>query len=232
MNRSPLRSILPPLTITLASLALAGCGGGALRASIATADKCPTGEDCTHAGFDAPVAIGATVHPDFQTQLSGSSGQSFHYVAVAPTVLAVDDGAVTGRAAGTSALLLVTDGETVVDFLHVWVKQPTKVRLAATVPGRDKSAITDGPVELLVGDSIFVSAVLSADGQRLIGTAPSEWKADEGVLSILREGSVDRRRVVALKPGKTELSVSVLGLDAKIEVIVRRNDVASSRGVM
>lgn len=223
---------MPPLTIALAALTLAGCGEGALRASISTADKCPVGEECNHAGFDGPVAVGATVHPDFQTKLSGSSGQSFRYVAVAPTVLQVDDGAVTGLAAGTSALLLVTDGDTVVDFLHVWVKQPTKVKLAATVPGREKAAITDGPLELLVGDSIFVTALLSADGQRLIGTAPSEWKADEDVLSILREGSVDRRRIVALKPGKTELSVSTLGLEATVEVIVRRNDVQNGRGVM
>ncbi|MFO0613833.1 MAG: hypothetical protein U0414_14670 [Polyangiaceae bacterium] len=227
MNSTLRPPLLFGLLLTLASLASTGCGEGALRAAIATADTCLPGQECGHAGFDAPVAVGAVVHPDFQMKIPGSAGASHRYVSVSPSVLEVDDGDVVGRSEGTSALMLVTDGDTVVDFIHVWVKAPTKLRLAATVPGREKAMVTGGPIELLVGDAIFVSAVLSADGQRLIGSAPGEWSADEGVLSILREGNEDRRRVVALRPGKTELSLATLGLEASIDVVVRANAVES-----
>lgn len=228
MNSIVRRRILPLLGLGIALFAT-GCGEGALRASIATADTCLPGHECNHAGFDAPVAIGATVHPDFQMKIQGTAGAGYRVVSASPNVLEVFDGDVIGRAAGMSALMLVSEGDTVVDFIHVWVKAPTRVRLAATVPGRDKAALTDGPIELLVGDSIFVSSVLSADGQRLIGAAPGEWEADEAVLSVLREGSGDRRRVVALKPGKTELSLTTLGLAASIDVVVRSAG-ASSHG--
>lgn len=224
MNSIVRQRILPllgPLLGLGAAVFMTGCGEGALRASVATADTCMPGQDCTHAGFDAPVAIGATVRPDFQMKIQGSAGAGYRFVSASPNVLEVDDGDVIGRSPGMSALMLVSDGETVVDFIHVWVKAPTKVRLAATVPGRDKASVTSGPIELLVGDSIFVSAVLSADGQRLIGAAPGEWEADEAVLSVLREGNEDRRRVVALRPGKTELSVTTLGLAASIDIVVR-----------
>jgi hypothetical protein len=229
-----LLGVLPGVLGALLPLAGAtGCGAGALRQSIATSDACAPGEEpCTHAGFDAPLAIGAYFEPDFHTHLPGNAGASFHYVSAAPSVLEVADDRVFGRMPGTSALMLVTDGDTVVDFLHVWVKAPTKVRLASTIPGRDKAVLTDGPIELLAGDTIFVSAMFSADGQRLMGNAPSDWVTDEKVLSILREGSDDKRRVVALAPGKTEISVSSLGLEAAIEVIVRPGRVASKGGAM
>lgn len=218
------RWVLSTLVGSSAALFGAGCGEGALHVAVATAETCAPGADCTHAGFDAPVAVGAVVHPEFQTKLAGSAGAGFRFVSASPDVLDVDGGDVVGKSPGLSALLLVTDGETVVDFLHVWVKAATKVRVAATAPGREKATITSGPIELLVGDAIFVSAELTADGQRLIGAAPSEWEADEGVLSVLREGNEGHRRVVALHPGSTSLRVTTLGLENEIDVVVRAGE--------
>jgi hypothetical protein len=43
----------------------------------------------------------------------------------------------------------------------------------------------------------------------LAGTVDAEWTLDSSAAAVLREGLVDRRRIVGLAPGQTRLTVRV-----------------------
>jgi hypothetical protein len=219
MSLSNLASWSVPLALAMSS-ALAGCGGGALRQA-AVADSCAPGDpDCSRAGFDAPLALGATARPVTKISLTGSAAPGIHYESAAPDILEVDGGVVIGKSAGASALLFVSDADTVLDFLHVWVKAPTALDVTASTPGSDQMGHVDGPLELMVGEDAQVAIAPSADGQRLLGTSAAEWTIEPAIAILLREGSDARRRIVASAPGKAVIHVKMLGLESTIDVRV------------
>jgi len=214
------------LTTSIASAALfaglvSGCGGAGAFHQAMTSDSCRAGDpDCSRAGFDAPLALGATASPRTQVSLDGTAGPSVHYESAAPSIIDVEGGHVFAKSEGASALMFVTDANTVLDFLHVWVKKPTELRLTSTVPGQSTSGRVDGTIELLAGEELRMSAEPTADGQRLLGSGPAEWSIEPPIADILREGSEDHRRVVAEHPGKAVLHVRMLGVEATLDLVI------------
>ena len=198
----------------------AGCGGGAFRQAV-TSDDCKAGDErCSRAGFDAPLALGATALPKIRVTLNGSASPGLHFESAAPSVLEVEGGRVVGKREGTSALLFVSDANTVLDFLHVWVKKPTTLELDAALPGRDVSGRVDGAIDLLVGEELRLTAKPLADGQQLLGTGAAEWTVDPPIATLLREGSDDHRRIVAQTPGSATLHVTMLGVESSMQIVI------------
>lgn len=215
-----MRELLSLLCAVGMGTLVAGCGAGAFRQA-ATSDDCKAGDErCDRAGFDAPLALGATASPQIHVTLNGSASPGLHFESAAPSVLAVEDGRVLGKSEGTSALLFVSDANTVLDFLHVWVKRPTTLRIDAALPGREVSGRIEGPIELLVGEELRLVAKPVADGQTLLGTGEAEWVVDAPLATLLREGSDDHRRLVAEAPGSLKLRVRMLGVESVVAIVI------------
>jgi hypothetical protein len=214
--------------VVLLGLALGtGCGAGAFRQAV-TSDRCKVGDDGCVRALDAPIAVGAEATPDVHARIDGSGTPSLHLETAAPSILDVREGRVVGRAEGMSALLFVADGGTVIDLLHVWVKKPTALELDATLPGRAPSGRIDGRIDVFVGEELRVSARPVADGQRLAGEAETAWKIEPPLLTLLREGADDGRRLVAEAPGQAVLSVTSLGLERQIPIVVHAREAAKA----
>jgi hypothetical protein len=59
------------------------------------------------------------------------------------------------------------------------------------------------------------------DAQRLGGDADAVWtSSNEAAVSVLRDGSSDRRRLRARAPGKSKVTVAVNGATATVDVEV------------
>ncbi len=207
-------------TLLLSVLATSACGHGALGQAT-FADGCgPEGASCARRGFEAPIAVGATLRPEVRLDLQGAGTPAAHYQSVAADVLRAERGLLEGRAAGVSAVLLVTDSGTVLDFFHVWVKRPTHLRLfLRSTVGAAEEELTDR-VELLAGESVRLSASLFGDGQALAGDAEQQWTLDEPIAAVLYEGTSGRRRIVAREPGRGTLRVRSLDQTAFVDVVV------------
>jgi hypothetical protein len=202
------------------ALGLGGCGGGAMQQGFVS-DACKAGDpSCARSSFERPIALGASIHPEVHLTLRGSAGPGFHLESAAPTVLEVDGGSVIGRAQGMSALLFVGDSGTVIDFIHVWVKQPSALRLSSAEAG---SAVHDlnGLVEMLPGESIRVTATPVADGQDLLGAGDAVWTVEPPIAKLMREGNDGERRVVAREPGHAVLRVKTLGVESTLDIVVQ-----------
>ncbi len=206
--------------MTPALFLLVGCGHGAIGQAVLS-DGCRAEDSaCEKRGFEAPIAVGATVEPEVRIDLRGSGAPAAHFTAVGDDVIVADRGVLRGKAAGVAAVLLRTDSGTVLDFFHVWVKAPTHLKLFQLAPaGSTPEAITT-PLELLEGESVRLSASLFGDGQPLAGRADQEWTIDRPVVAVLGEGRSDRRRLVALEPGRTTLRVRSLDQTAFVEIVV------------
>lgn len=196
--------------------ALAGCGVGALGQAALVDDK---GHESARQGFDRPLAVGATVRPEIDYKLRGAGAPSMHYEAADEAVIAADNGVLRGTRAGLTSLLLVSDDGMVLDFFHLWVKEPTTLALRQ-VFADDKAAELSGRVELLPGEALHLSATLRGEGQDLGGTATDTWKVDGGAVAVLEEGRAGRRRVIALQPGRATLEVRMLDRIATLTIEV------------
>lgn len=184
-------------------------------------DNCRLGDpSCLRNRFTAPIAVGATVTPEIDVAIRGTTGPALHFESANDAVLAADRGALRGKAPGIAALLLVTDSGTVIDFLHVWVKGPTGIQLTALSPTEGRGEPVVEGIDLLPGESMRLSATLHGDGQPLAGDAPQSWTIDKPIAAILRDGAGGRRRIVAVEPGRATLRVEALEEVAQVEVVV------------
>ncbi len=86
----------------------------------------------------APLAIGTRFHPDVSAEIAGSRRRTCVLESAAPSVLAVEDGALVAKQPGASAVLISTDDGSVVDFVHVWVAPVTNITLARRDGDRDR----------------------------------------------------------------------------------------------
>lgn len=171
---------------------------------------------CARKGPLAPLAIGTRFYPEASTRIDGTATPVLRLESAAPDVLAIEDGALVAKQAGASAVLISTDDGSVVDFIHVWVAPVTKVTLSR----RDGERI-GGAIGLAVGEDVTLVPALWSGSQRLAGDADPRWTAsDDNALSILRDGSTDRRRLRARAPGKTTVAVAVGDARATVEVEV------------
>jgi hypothetical protein len=198
-------------------LPAAGCAMGGAMKQATLVGQCAEGDvACSRRHPQAPLAVGTRFYPDVSAEIAGSTTPSLRLDSAAPDVLAVDDGALVARAPGASAVLISTDDGAVVDFVHVWVAPVTRIILAR----RDGDRIA-GAVGLAVGEDVTLAPSLWNQAQRLAGDADATWTvSDDSVVSLLRDGSSDRRRLRARAPGKATVTVALGAVHTSVDVEV------------
>lgn len=201
-------------------LPLTACAhAGALRQVNLVGQCAETDVACSRRHPVAPIAIGAKFYPEVSSDAAGSTTPNLVLDSAVPAVIAVEDGALVAKSQGTSAVLITTDDGSVVDFIHVWAAPVTKVTLA-----RKDGDRVGASIGLAVGEDITLHPALWNGAQKLAGEGQVTWTSsagDAGPVAILRDGSVDRRRLRARTPGKATITVSLgdTKTDVEIEVV-------------
>jgi hypothetical protein len=207
-----------PLTACVAAGELAGCAmGGALHQATLVGQCAADDVACARRHPQAPIAVGTHFYPDVSTELAGTTTPNLRLESAAPSIVAVEDGALVARTAGTSTVLISTDDGSIVDFVHVWVAPVTRITLAR----RDGDRIV-GPIALAVGEDVTLVAALWNGAQRLSGDSEATWTttAAAGPIAILRDGSADRRRLRAQAPGASTVTVALGEITATVDIEV------------
>lgn len=186
--------------------AVSACGGlGGMRQATLVGQCAKDDAACARRSPLAPLAIGSRFFPEVSTDIAGTSTPNLHLESAEPGVLAVENGALVAKSAGTSAVLISTDDGSVVDFIHVWVSPVSHIALAR----RDGERI-NGPLGLAVGEDVTLVPSLFNGAQKLAGDPDTQWTVDnEAALVVLRDGSPDRRRLRARAPGKATITVAL-----------------------
>jgi hypothetical protein len=179
--------------------------------------QCAAGDaHCSRKAPLAPLAIGSRFYPEVSTEIAGTSTPNLRLESAEPGVLAVEEGVLVAKSAGTSAVLITTDDGSVVDFVHIWVAPVTQITLAR----RDGERIT-GAIGLAVGEDVTLVPSLFNGAQKLSGDSAAVWSVDNNApLVVLQDGSSDRRRLRARAPGKTKVTVALGAATATIDVEV------------
>ena len=204
--------------VPIAMLVVGACGGakGALHQATLVGQCASDDQACSRRHPLAPLAVGTRFHPDVSTEISGTTTPSLMLESASPDVVGVEDGALVARKPGASAVLISTDDGSVVDFVHVWVAPVTKITLARRDGDRIGSAIG-----LAVGEDVTIQPTLWNGAQRLAGDSEAAWTvSNQGTLSVLRDGSSDRRRLRARSPGKATVTVAHGDTKATVEIEV------------
>lgn len=216
------------LALLLGSVvASTGCGVMGSLGQVSAGDECKAGDkECDRKGFDKPLAVGGVIHPDLSFKMRGAGAPAVHLVAADEDVLKTENGQVLGVGPGMSAVLIMSDDGMVLDMFHVWVKAPTSVELFAT-RGRagDRLEPVTGRIELLRGEVVELSSAVQGEGQTLAGEVPQEWKLDKpNVVELLEDGASGRRRIVAVDPGDTTLTIHAGKAFASLKITVHGKD--------
>jgi hypothetical protein len=203
------------LIIMLATVTGCGAMGGMRQATLV--GQC--GKDdaaCARRAPLAPLAIGSRFYPEVSTDIAGTATPNLRLESAEPDILAVDGGALVAKAAGESAVLISTDDGSVVDFVHVWVAPVTHIALAK----RDGDRI-GGSLGLAVGEDVTLVPALYNGAQKLAGDPDAQWTVDnDAALVVLRDGSLDRRRLRARAPGHAQVTVALGSATTSIDVEV------------
>jgi hypothetical protein len=163
----------------------------------------------------APLALGSRFYPELESELPGTTTPTLHLESADTDVVAIERGALVARKPGAAAVLVSTDGA-VVDFIQVWVAPVSSITLAR----RDGERIV-ASLALAVGEDVTLEPSLWNGAQRLTGTADVTWTTDNAsAVSVLRDGSSDRRRLRARAPGKAELVVALGATTTTLDVEV------------
>ena len=170
---------------------------------------------CSRRHPQAPLAVGAHFHPDVSTEIAGSTTPHLILDSADPSVLAVEDGALVAKAPGASAVMISTEDGAVVDFVHVWVARVTSISIAR----RDGDRVS-AEVGLAVGEDVTLVPTLWSGAQRLGGEAEATWTSSSDAISLLRDGSADRRRLRARAPGKATITVALGGSHTSFDIEV------------
>jgi hypothetical protein len=196
---------------------LLGCHASGAMHQATLAGQCAKDDvACARRHPLAPLAIGTRYFPDVSTEIDGTSTPNVKLESAMPDVLAVDDGALVAKKAGASAVLISTEDGAVVDFVHVWVAPATSITLAR----RDGDRVR-GTIGLAVGEDVTLVPTLWNGAQRLGGDGDAAWTVSaEGPITVLRDGSSDRRRIRARAPGKTTVTVAVGDIKTAVDVEV------------
>jgi hypothetical protein len=203
------------LVTTLALLG--GCAmGGAMHQATLVGQCAENDAACSRRHPLAPLAIGAHFHPEVSTEIAGSSTPNLRLESAEPEILTVEAGDLVAKQPGASAVLISTDDGSVVDFVHVWVAPITQITLAR----RDGERLT-GTVGLAVGEDLTLQPALWNGAQKLAGEAELTWTvSDDRAVTVLADGSADRRRIRARAPGKATVTASLGGATTSIDVEV------------
>jgi hypothetical protein len=196
---------------------LTGCAmGGAMKQATIVGQCAADDAACSRRHPLAPLAIGTRFHPDVSAEISGSATPNLVLHSADPSILAVEDGALVAKQPGASAVLISTEDGAVVDFQHMWVAPVTAITLAR----RDGDRI-GGAIGLAVGEDVTLVPTLWNRAQRLSGEASAQWTVStDGTVTVLRDGSSDRRRLRARAPGTTRVTVALGTISTTVDVEV------------
>jgi len=201
----------------LVVFSLAGCGATGAMHQVALSGQCATDDAaCSRRHPQAPIAIGTRFFPDVSGTIDGTTTPNLRLESAVPGILAIEDGAFVAKQPGASAVLITTDDGSVVDFVHVWVSPVTKISLAR----RDGDRI-GGAIGLAVGEDVTLQPTLWFGAQQLSGDGDAQWTVSaEGVVSVLRDGSSDRRRLRARAPGTATVTVALGDVTTTVDLEV------------
>jgi hypothetical protein len=125
-----------------------------------------------------------------------------------------------GRHSGLASLLITTEAGVVLDFVHVWVTAPSRLALHRLAADRADLGRVEAPIELVAGESIYLTPQLYDRDQRLLGQADLRWGASSEAVSIHRDGTRYARRLVARNPGRSTVTVDSAGQRASVDIVV------------
>lgn len=197
-----------------------GCAGdaGALENSNWATECSPTDFACVTAGLSGPVAVGGVVPLSVDVDVLGSSTPTVTLLSADPTVLKASGTEVVGQAPGLAALILLAANDQAIDFLHVSVAAPNRLGLHRRDGGLELGEIVE-EIQMVSGDEMVLEVAPYLDSQRLLGKGTSEWSTGPNV-TLLRDGSPERRRVVARTPGEEDITVRAFGFEKTLHVEV------------
>lgn len=197
---------------------LAGCAGGMGQVSTGTSGAADKGSLAS--SLDAPLAVGGAVRPTFRVELRGSAAPPIHLLSARPDVVEIRDGLLVGRTPGVSAVLVAMENNTVLDFMHVWVKPADRIEVhGIDASGGDLGPLTE-PIELLPGDALRLVPHAYDGPDRLAGVGTSTWVVDPPIALVLREGMPNRVRLVARTAGSADVKVTMLGATSHLKIKV------------
>jgi hypothetical protein len=209
--------------VPFVALLMAGCG--AIRQAAVVAHD---GNETKPLG--APLAVGASIQPEVSFDTQTGAAQVLSLVSGRADVIAYERGRLWAKAPGVAPILVLTPERVVVDFYHLATAQATRLALhRIDDEGKDLGEVQEG-IDLLVGDSLYLSPRIYAEAQPLLGDVSAEWSSVPPIVDVLRRGIPSTRRLVARRAGEAKLSVSLGG--TRLELPVRVFEAPSSqRGV-
>lgn len=200
----------------LLTIPLAGCTfGGALHQATIAGQCAQDDAACSRRHPQAPLAVGAHFHPDVSTEIAGTTTPNLRLDSADTQVLDVEDGVLVAKAPGTSAVMISTEDGAVVDFVHVWVAQATNISLTR----RDGDRVS-GDLGMTIGEDLTLAPTLWSGAQRLGGEAEAVWATTGDSITLLRDGSADRRRIRARAPGQGTITVALGEIKTSFDVEV------------
>jgi hypothetical protein len=212
--QAPLKQALLHALLPLA----AGCGSA--FAQVEPAANAAVDKGGLASSLDAPLAVGGEVRPSLRVALRGSAAPSTHFLSARPDVIEVRGGLLVGRSPGMSAVLVTMDDDTVVDFIHLWVKPANRVEVhGIDAAGGDLGPLSEA-IELVPGDTLRLVPHPYDGTERLVGVGTSTWVVDPPIALVLREGLPNRVRLVARTPGDADVKVTMLGATSHLKLKV------------
>lgn len=207
------------LLVLLAAIAAVGCGYGAMQQS-RTVSEGAADKGGLASSLDAPLAVGGEVRPSVKIEVPGSAPPATHLISARPDIVDVRQGLLVGKSPGMSAVLVTTDGDTVLDFFHVTVRAADRLEVhGIDASGADLGPLTE-PVELMAGDGMRLVPHGYAGDQRLVGVGTSTWTVEPPIAVTLREGLPNRVRLVARAAGNATVKVTMLGATTTLDLKV------------
>jgi hypothetical protein len=201
---SPFLFLAPLLT------AVAGCSQGspgALGQANFSTDCAPEDEACLASGLDAPIAVGAELALDVSTRFAGAAALELTLEPVDSRVLEASGNRLTGVQPGVVALLVRAPEARVIDFVHVSVREPTRLGIHQLGSAGGDLGEVQGTVQLLPGDRVVVDARPYHGERLLLGDVPLTWSATGQAVTLLDTGLGAPRRIVAREPGNARVTV-------------------------
>ena len=218
-----LRSLLLPAAAALVLVACSDDSGtsGAMGQSSTTPDCAPNDSNCLEDGLDAPVAVGARLPVDVRITAKGVSSPRMTLEAARSDVLAVESGALVGKAPGWSSVLFVNDEGLVMDFLTLNVTPAERVELyRLTDSGGVEASPLPTKIQLATGDDFEIAVKAFSGATRLLGELDATWRLDADIVTILDTGRPASRRLRVKTPGTSKLTIDAGGFTKTIDLEV------------
>ena len=195
---------------------LVACSDAPALGRIAAAPNC-AGLDraCLEAGFDAPLAVGASVELALEVWTAPSTPPPL-VLEAATDALLVEGRTITATAEGTTAVLMLDPAGEVLDLLHVWSQEPDALVLVSVAEGGQLRDVT--VQDMTIGDTTDLSARFERDGTALMGMPTFHVVVEGGSVRAERVGDLVRVRAQAAGSSTVRIETDTLFTELAVEV--------------